>query len=243
MILCSVELPVKYLNYSEHFDFDFIIASTCLEYPEYFEYYKKRLGNRLTILDNGAFETGEAISDDVYMTLARELQPDILVVPDVYGDNAATGCRAVNFMNMWKRQPIKNTELMGVLQGESWRILDAMYRVVYKPKCKYIGFPYATGVDRYQFLKAHPEIENVHILGLSVLTEVYGLLQLPNVMSIDSSLPVRCAAETELIDAALSSNSYVKPDETELDTLALSYNLQMFTAICRGESKITPIEE
>ena len=240
-MICSVELPVKYLNYSGFFDFDFIIASTCFKYPEYLEYFMniQKTEPRFTILDNGAFETGEAVDDDAYIELARKLRPDVLVIPDVYKDNKATGCRAINFIHKWEDNPVEDVDLMGVLQGDSWRVLEAMYNVLYAPVCKYIGLPYATGVDRYQFLKTHPEIENVHILGLPVLTEVYGLIQLPNVISIDSSLPVKCAMDNKLINKVLTSDSYVKPDEIDLDTLALSYNLQMFSAVCNGETKIT----
>ena len=244
-IVCSVELPIKYLNYSGFFDFDFIIASTCFKYPEYLEYFMniQKTEPRFTILDNGAFETGKAVDDDAYIELARKLRPDVLVIPDVYKDNKATGRRAINFISKWKDNPIEDVDLMGVLQGDLWRVLETMYNTLYAPVCKYIGLPYATGVDRYQFLKAHPEIENVHILGLPVLTEVYGLAQLPNVVSIDSSLPVKCAMEGKLINNVLTSDSYAQPDETDLDILALSYNLQMFTAVCRGKTKITLEEE
>ena len=241
-MICSVELPIKYLNYSKFFDFDFVIASTCFEFPEYLEYFIQRDVPRFTILDNGAFEKNEVVDDDLYIELARKLQPDIIVVPDVYKNNAATGNRAIDFIGKWQNNPIEGVELMGVLQGETWGVLEAIYRVIYTPACKYIGLPYATGIDRYQFLKAHPEIENVHILGLPVITEAYGLALLPNVMSIDSSLPVKCAKDDKLIDNVLTSDSYAKPDETNLDLLALSYNLQMFTAICNNRTEITPME-
>ena len=150
-MICSVELPINYLNnYSEDFDFDFVIASTCLKYPEYMEYFvdMKNKSSRFMILDNGAFETGEAIGDEEYIELARKLQPNVLVVPDVYKDNAATGCRAVNFFNTWKSNPIKGVELMGVLQGNSWNTLVSMYQTLYAPICKYVGLPYVTGIDR-----------------------------------------------------------------------------------------------
>jgi hypothetical protein len=49
--------------------------------------------------------------------------------------------------------------------------------------------------------------------------------------------------DSKLINKVLTSNSYVKPDETDLDTLALSYNLQMFAAVCNGKTKITLAEE
>lgn len=245
-MICSVELPTKYLmDYSEYFDFDFIIASTCLEYPEYMEYFMstRHENSRFTILDNGAFETGNAITDKQYIELAEKLQPDVLVVPDVYNDNAATGCRASHFLDLWRTAPIAGTELMGVLQGNSWDVLEAMYRIVYAPICKYIGLPYATGIDRYRFLKAHPEIQNVHILGAPTLTEIYGLMLLPNVVSIDSSLPVKCTKDEKFIEEVLISDSYVKPNEKDLDILTLSYNLEVFTAVCNGRTNIIPIIE
>ncbi|MCK4816860.1 hypothetical protein KA005_13910 [bacterium] len=244
-MICSAELPIKYLSYSKHLDFDFVIASTCLECPEYLEYFMSVKGNnpRFTILDNGAFETGEAIKDGEYIELARKLQPDVLVVPDVYKDNVATGNRAVNFFTAWQNNSVDGVELMGVLQGNSWDVLVAMYQILYAPICKYIGLPYATGIDRYQFLKAHPEIPNVHILGAPTLTEIYGLRCLPNVMSIDSSLPVKCAKDMKFIEEVLVSDSYAKPDEKDLDPLTLSYNLQMFTALCNGKTNIVPVME
>jgi len=244
-MICSTELPIKYLSYSKHFDFDFVIASTCLEYPEYLEYFISMKDNnpRFTILDNGAFETGEAITDEKYIELARKLQPDVLVVPDVYKDNAATGCRAVNFFKAWRSNSIDGVELMGVLQGNSWDCLISTYRILYASICKYVGLPYAAGIDRYQFLKAHPEIPNVHILGAPTLTEICGLRLLPNVVSIDSSLPVKCAKDMKLIEEVLVSDSYAKPDEGNLDPLTLSYNLQMFTALCNGKTNIVPMIE
>ena len=244
-MICSVELPIKYLNYSRHFNFDFVIASTCLEYPEYLEYFMSIKDNnpRFIILDNGAFEIGEAITDEKYIALAKKLQPDVLVVPDVYKDNAATGSRAVNFFTVWQNSPINGVELMGVLQGNSWGALVSIYQTLYAPVCKYVGLPYATGIDRYQFLKAHPEIQNVHILGAPTLTEIYGLRLLPNVVSIDSSLPVKCAKDMKLIEEVLVSDSYAKSDEKNLDPLTLSYNLQMFTALCNGKTNIVPMME
>ncbi|KKL16161.1 hypothetical protein LCGC14_2498390, partial [marine sediment metagenome] len=52
-MICSVELPIKYLNHSGYFDFDFVIASTCLEYPEYMKYFMdmKDESPRFVILD------------------------------------------------------------------------------------------------------------------------------------------------------------------------------------------------
>ena len=240
-MICSVELPIKYLEYSDLFDYDFIIASTCLEHPEYLAYFMDAPNgsHRFTILDNGAFETGEAIDDRVYIDLARKLRPNVLVVPDVYQDGHATISRATEFLKVWEASPIPNVELMGVLQGDSWSALVAMYQTVYIHRCTYIGLPYATGVDRYQFLKAHPEIDNVHILGAPTLTEILALNLLPNVVSIDSSLPVKCTKDEKLLGKIWVSDSYTSPDADNLYVDILKKNLKMFTALCNGRAYVT----
>lgn len=239
-MIVSVELPVKYLEYSKYFDYDFVIASTCLSHHEYLEYYEK--SNRFTILDNGAFETGAAISDMEYITLAQRIKPNILVVPDVYKNSVATARRAVAFLDTWERVPIPNVELMGVLQGDShnnsWDNLVAMYEMLYSYRCKYIGLPYATGIDRYQFLKAHPEIPNVHILGSPTFTEIRALNLLSNVVSIDSSLPVKCTMDGKRIEDVIVSDSYAQPDESELDEQQLLYNIRIFTELCHSRAQI-----
>ena len=132
---------------------------------------------------------------------------------------------------------------MGILQGNSWDTLVSMYKTLYKPhlNCQYIGFPYATGLDRFQFLKAHPEIENVHILGLPNLAEALALRTLPNVVSIDSSLPVRVTKDKKYLENLFFSDSYVSFQEPTLDSLKLQYNLDMFRAICNGETKIVRV--
>lgn len=233
---CSVELPLANLELSDRFDYDFVIASTCFASMEYREWYGD--SDRFMILDNGAFETGQAVDDKEYIELARELKPDVLVIPDVYQNNAATGVRAMLFLDTWRRDPLKDIELMGVLQGESWGVLESMYDIIYKHNCAYIGFPYATTIDRYQFLKAHPEISNIHILGLPVFTEVMGLLTLSNVVSIDSSLPVKVTADSAHIEDCLWSDTYVKSNDSTLDTKLLKYNLDMFRKICHGHYRI-----
>jgi len=229
-MLCSVELPIKYLPYSILFDFDFVIASTCVSHPEYLTYFL-HAPRRFMILDNGAFETGEAMNDQDYIALARKLQPNILVIPDVYKDNAATGMRAINFLNTWEEGPIGGVELMGVLQGDHPRMLDSMIKIIYKD-LKWLALPYATGLDRFQFLKARPHIQNVHILGLPTAIEAIALRELPCVRSVDSSIPVKCTVEHKYIDIEHSANKYAHPATEDLDELLLQYNLQAFTSMC-----------
>lgn len=235
-MICSVELPIKYLHMSSLFDFDFVIASTCASHPDYFNYFTSQKRERFMILDNGAFETGQAMPDQEYIALARKLLPNILVVPDVYKNNVATGTRAINFLNTWKQNPIDGVELMGVLQGDQPHILDAMIEVIYKD-LKWLSLPYATGLDRFQFLKARPHIQNVHILGLPTVIEAIALREIPSVKSIDSSIPVKCTVEKKYMDMVFSANKYAHPTTDDLDVGLLQYNLQIFTSMCHHGMK------
>jgi len=236
-MLCSVELPVKYLkDFSKYFDFDFVIASTCLFYPEYFEFYKSK--SRFMILDNGAFETGRSINTQEYYEIAKQLNPDILVLPDVFKNEVGTMDLSLSFLKFWKNNKIKNIELMGVLPGETPNRILAEYEGFKKEGVQWFGLPYSSMIDRFQFLKAHPEIENVHILGLPTLNEVLSLCLLPNVKSIDSSLPVKCTGTDNFISKCLTSNCPVLPDRVDLNESKLEYNLEFFSNACHNECLI-----
>jgi hypothetical protein len=238
---CSVELPIKYLkNYSKYFDFDFIIASTCLEYPEYLDYFCARKKKRFTILDNGAFETGEAIPDEKYLELALKLQPDVLIIPDVFNNTSATLARFHSFMTNHYCSKVyygAKIQLMGVLQAQgsvdNAELLAQEYTIS-SNSIDWIGIPYIAGLDRYQLIKRHPEWKNVHILGLPHLVEVKMLQELLNVKSIDTSLPVKICKEKEYLHSSFNSQEIVHPTDTNLGRDRLKWNLQYFTAMCHN---------
>ena len=239
-IKCSVELPIKNLDMSDHFDYDFVIASTCFEHKEYRDYFMA-CPNRFMILDNGAFETGESVDDRKYLELAAELKPNVIVIPDVLYDPVATLDRFFEFMNIWKENAndFKGTELMGVIQCNGNYDTAHMMSVVYNSHgVECIGVPYASMIDRYKFISQHPELTNVHILGCPTVPEVMSLQLLDNVKSIDSSLPVKVTSDGMYLSNKMASQSYVKPTYDKLDKQTLSYNLDLFTSICHDECVI-----
>ena len=247
---CSVELPVKYLEeFSKYFSFDFVIASTCLTHPDYFEYYKTK--RRFMILDNGAFETGKAINDIDYLRIADALQPDILVIPDVYNDTMRTAQRSADFILTWKdkgKEILPNTMLMGVLPGHSEMAVIAMYEFYENlhEDIKWYGFPYSGCVDRFQVLKEHPEIENVHILGLPSIPEALSLRTLPNVKSVDTSLPVKLTSVNRVItdnNFTVDNNIKVHPSANNLDEKLLKVNLKAYNDICDGWCCLTCVND
>lgn len=240
-MLCSVELPVKYLELSFEFDFDFVIASTCLENPTYLDYYLKRRRKRFTILDNGAFETGEAIDDITYINLAHKLLPDVLVIPDVIKNPKETLIRYNKFQRLWSSQQVQipNVQLMGVLQaGANIDYADILVNQYLSTGVEWIGIPYASGLDRYQLIKKHPEWKNVHILGLPHLSEVFSLLTLPNVKSIDSSLPVKASMDKKELLEHMAAATYASSNETKIEEYLLRKNLRQFKNICSGYGHI-----
>jgi len=246
---CSVELPVKYLGeFSKYFSFDFVIASTCLTHPEYFEYYKTK--RRFTILDNGAFETGKAINDVDYLRIADALQPDILVIPDVYNDTMRTAQRSADFILTWKenKKAFLNTKLMAVLPGHSEMAVISMYEFYenLSEDITWYGFPYSGRVDRFQVLKEHPEIENVHILGLPSIPEALSLRGLSNVKSIDTSLPVKLTYMNRIItdnNFTVDNDVKVPPSTNNLDEELLKINLKAYNDICDGWCCLTCVND
>jgi len=242
-MICSVELPIKYLSeYSKYFDYDFVIASTWADYPEYSKYFiKQRPKKRFTILDNGAFEKGEAIDNDKYIEIVEKLYPNVVILPDCYKNSVKTLKRSEDFLSVWKKSQLRNDiELMGVVQGRSWIEIESLAEIYRKNGISWIGIPYATGLDRYQLIKAHPEWEKVHILGLPVVTEVLALNTLPNVVSVDSSLPVKCTGENKELLYDYTAKTYFGPTEQNLCKCPsvkskFLFNLKTFSKICHEE--------
>ena len=232
----SVELPVKYLELSYRLDYDFIIADTCLKSDAYKDFYKWT--SRFKILDNGAFETGEAIKDHKYIALADEIRPNILIIPDVARNALKTMQRSRKFMEKWKKAPIDGVELMGVIQADGSVNIAHELGVFYNIQgINWVGVPYISGLDRYQLIKGHPEWKNVHILGLPILSEILGLCKLPNVRSIDTSLPVKVTKDNDVLglDECIMSDTLVDFNDICLDIDFLGKNIDRLTKICKGE--------
>jgi len=234
---CSVELPIAHLDLYDQFDYDFVIASTCVSHPEYFEFYKNVPKDRFMILDNGAFELGESISDYDYLKIAKALQPNVVVIPDVLRNPRKTLDRFRSFMSVWVTNSLifPTTQLMGVIQANGSmdvaHTLGAFYEAHDIP---WIGVPYVSDVDRIALIKSHPEWENVHILGLPVASDILTLCTLPNVKTIDSSLPVKVTKRGEEINLTSQAGigDGVYPDDVIENVYLLRYNLKRFFRYC-----------
>jgi len=84
----SLITPANYFTFSRILPGRFCIASAAFEHPEYKEFFKKEAqrGKRV-VLDNGVFENDQ-LDQQILLDLAQEIQPKVLIVPDVISSNA-----------------------------------------------------------------------------------------------------------------------------------------------------------
>jgi len=232
----SVEIPPKVLkvnpNLLTFLDYDFVIASMYLESEEYKDYYlnNQRPG---TILDNGAFETGTAIDVGVYLRIMDELRPATIVISDVRRDCEKTLLKANEFFD---RLPpgFDTNRLMGALQGNSIEDYEKLLGVYTERGVRLIGIPYGA-IDRVNFIKQHPETK-FHVLGLQYFPELLSLRLLENVVSVDTSLPVKFAANRKFLARCNCLTIEQRPDfDKGFDTVQSMYlfaNLNFIHKIC-----------
>jgi len=202
----SAELPLSILGKcTSDIDYDFIIASHCINHPKYLEFYtllKERnevlpsTASRFSILDNGAFEEGKAIDSAKYRDLIQQLNPNVIVLPDVVNDKQATIDAVNKFLDEFG-DILKSFSWMGVLQGETYKDYMECYEF-YSPfeDVHLIGIPY------HRFYR--PKLINdlklnelgedaglyFHALGLPNPFELRELRKFSAMHSVDTSLPV-----------------------------------------------------
>lgn len=84
-------VPIKYLNLSLESDFHLILPHIVEKYPEYGEFYKRRIeAGDFVMLDNSAFELGKPIDAQIQKRIAYELNVNEVVLPDFLSDSKET---------------------------------------------------------------------------------------------------------------------------------------------------------
>jgi hypothetical protein len=245
-IQLAVELPPSMFDLEKHTDFDFVIASHCLENPRYLAHYcHEAKGLRKMILDNGAFEKGESIPLDEYLNLVRVLKPNVLVLPDTVGDYASTVRASREFLQNVvpaHTDVFLDVEFMAVLQGStiSEYLLMLDWIAEMGSKVSLIGIPYHL-VNRPKFIRKHnvdkwcqEHNKRIHILGLPNPFEVRDLVDIPEVVTVDTSLPV-LSAQHGFLFKELRWKSAKLDLSTEVSSFVHSYatdNIQVLRALC-----------
>ena len=159
-----------------------------------------------TILDNGAAE-GQPVDMSELVRLAYEWFADEIVLPDVLGKSMATldsTKQALRQLNndhdpSVRPNPLYDFKYMAVAQGASLR--EAYDCAMYLSELAYVDRIAVPRILTYHFGKnaridlcsmlAESGLTNIHCLGASPwIREVEELAKLPNVASMDTSMPI-----------------------------------------------------
>jgi len=205
----SHEIPKALFEKSKAFnDYPYVLGHLIKLDSEYKEFYKHQLEvSKFSILDNSAFELGKSIPFDELMSVARELKPSHLVLPDTVHDKETTLKNSIDF---WEEFAVELGMLditpIGVVQGNSFEDLYECMKRYNRVGIDYIAIPFDCIKDtdysqiRFQFFRwliekvgfSQLSLLNFHFLGLQNPQEMllYSGLEKELITSIDSSSPI-----------------------------------------------------
>ncbi len=123
--------PITHLDMTEILPGRFCIASVAKQSQAYLDYFKKVAAQGFkVILDTGVFES-QTLSDEEFLAIAAEIEPSVLVIPDIIGGNAYENwTKARNFATKVRAHTTYRYELMFVPQCERgktedfWDVID-----------------------------------------------------------------------------------------------------------------------
>lgn len=205
----SHEVPIDLFHESIEFnDYPYVLGHLIKLDSKYREFYKQQLRvSDFSILDNSAFELGKSIPFEELMSVARELRPTHLVLPDTVHDKLTTLEDSIDFYNKFCEE-LRELEItpIGVVQGNSF---EDLYECVVKYMMSgilYIAIPFDCikdtdyGTIRFLFFRylysklgsnRMSQLE-LHFLGLQNPQEMllYSSFEKEFITSIDSSSPI-----------------------------------------------------
>jgi hypothetical protein len=128
----SHESPISMLEYSrEYNDFDYCLVHLLDQSPEYSHYYynARSVYNREVLLDNSIFELGKAFDSREFWVKAKEIKPNMFIVPDVLEDTNGT-IQSFRAFDEYTKDIKDNflTKAIGAVQGKTWHELKECYK-------------------------------------------------------------------------------------------------------------------
>jgi len=129
MIKIFHELPLDMLKEAYDItDGDYCLPHLIDKYPEYKEYFlKARDDRRFIICDNGLFE-GVTHTESDLLSKVELIHPNIFIVPDVWNNSDLTLRNAKHWINNYGDNLPYPTNLMVVLQGETYYNIKTLYQ-------------------------------------------------------------------------------------------------------------------
>jgi len=216
----SHEVPLDLLSWSKTVnDYEYILPYFYLRYPEYKAFYHQcKEEGRFSILDNGLFE-GETYTTDALLDLIKLLTPNVFIIPDEWNDWSKTYEHAQEWIKLKEQLPI-NTNLMVVLQGETFEEIRRLYKFSYGLGYRYFALNHSSIAYNKLFphknrlvSKMMGRIQTVHLFSQIVTDDVYFHLlgaSLPQefmyydgydfLKSVDTSNPILVGANKKTYD-------------------------------------------
>lgn len=175
--LVSLEIPSAHLSEIDPLiDFHFVIATELTKNVEYFNWYSSYLQKKkrkLVMLDNGVYEEGTPMKINEYISLIKELNPDVVFAPDVLFNTEQTFELVKEFLSKFKSSTIR----VGVIpQGDTpLKVIEQykQFESLWGSKFEVVGLSFLN--DRQTILQ-HWSIYKpkkwYHMLGLQSIHEI-----------------------------------------------------------------------
>ena len=227
----ALECPTGMLDLVQPFaDFDFLLAKVALEDEKYLSYYKE--STNMKIVDNSVNEEGEPTSINDLIKVFKEVGGTYLVSPDWIGNSTKTINAYLECITK-----VKPEQVIGVVQGstfeEAFSCLEkygSFVAVPYDICSKKRDPPWLMGLRRALLISNIPSDRTVHLLGFTSLDEFFWYKNKPNVISIDTGIPVMLGLQGKDILDELESKE--APTYNTMKELKLSQ--KEWTGICRN---------
>lgn len=178
-------------------NYHLLIATEVLKDPVgYNDFWTKRYDSGMILLDNGVIEEGAAVNIHLLAAAALLVNADVVVVPDVVGDFAATKRLAEDKAWPLKRLLPTGVELMGVIQANSKEEAYHLDEVFTRANIDWRAIPkgYSEREVGSRATLAHNMMAH-HILGFSNNSILDDIAAAKEAGGIDSAVPIWFGAE------------------------------------------------
>lgn len=215
-------------------DFDWVLGHKVLEDKEYAEYHLN--SNRLKFIDNSVNEVGEPLSTEDLKKVWGLVKGTYIVSPDWIGGARKTLDAYQECLKEFGRERI-----VGVVQGQVFE--EALNCVeVYGPGWIAVPYdicskrndpPWLMALMRALIICNIPPDRHIHLLGLTSLKEFYWYINRPNVLSIDTGVPILLGLQGKDILEPLESkeeatyNQMEKIELTQIGWTAIMRNIAL----------------
>lgn len=146
--------PISSLTLMQDQKYNMLLTHLAMKYPFYKEYAKKLSNTSYTILDNSLIENnGTAMSLEDVLSVAEEIHPNEIILPDIFLDATATKKSTINALAQLRDRYGENIpfNLMGVVQGKTFEEIQDMV-------CFYNDIPHIHTIGIPKILaKYHPQ--------------------------------------------------------------------------------------